>query len=51
MEVDYKRLFDKYNYGTTIFSPLYCGILTGKYNDGNFPEDSRLAANSNEWYM
>ena len=31
-----------YNYGTTVWSPLYQGILTGKYNDG-VPADSRYA--------
>ena len=42
MEYDYVRLFDKYNYGSTVWSPLFSGILTGKYNDGNVPKDSRL---------
>jgi aryl-alcohol dehydrogenase-like predicted oxidoreductase len=40
MEVDYKRLFDKYGYGTTVWSPLLGGVLTGKYNDG-IPSDCR----------
>lgn len=30
--------------GTTIWSPLASGLLTGKYNDG-IPEDSRFANN------
>jgi len=34
-------VFDSYKYGTTIWSPLASGILTGKYNDG-IPEDSRF---------
>jgi len=42
MEVDYARLFDIYGYGTTVWSPLLGGILTGRYNDG-IPEDSRLS--------
>jgi aryl-alcohol dehydrogenase-like predicted oxidoreductase len=33
--------FDKFGYGTTIYSPLAGGLLTGKYNDG-VPEDSRM---------
>jgi len=33
--------FSEYRYGTTIWSPLAGGILTGKYNDGNIPEGSR----------
>ena len=28
--------------GTTIWSPLAGGILTGKYNDGNIPEGTRV---------
>lgn len=42
MEVEYRHLIDEYGLGTTTFSPLASGILTGKYNDG-IPEDSRLA--------
>ncbi len=38
---DLKPLFDKYGLGTTIFSPLAQGVLTGKYNDG-VPDDSRI---------
>lgn len=41
-EVEYAPLFKKYQYGTTIWSPLASGLLTGKYNDG-IPEGSRLA--------
>lgn len=33
-------MYKLYEYGTTVWSPLYQGILTGKYNDG-IPEDSR----------
>ncbi|KAL5116941.1 hypothetical protein ACEQ8H_005159 [Pleosporales sp. CAS-2024a] len=44
-EKEYKPLFDKYQYGTTIWSPLDSGMLTGKYNDG-IPEDSRFATNT-----
>jgi len=41
-EVEYAPLYKEYQYGTTIWSPLASGILTGKYNDG-IPEGSRLA--------
>jgi len=41
LEVDYSRLFDIYGYGTTIWSPLCGGLLSGKYNDG-IPEGSRV---------
>ncbi|KAF7345792.1 putative voltage-gated potassium channel subunit beta [Mycena venus] len=42
MEKEYLPLFKKYEYGTTIWSPLAGGILTGKYNDG-IPEGSRFS--------
>lgn len=35
-------LFEKYGLGTTTWSPLASGLLTGKYNDG-IPENSRLS--------
>lgn len=37
-------MFRKYKMGTTTWSPLDSGMLTGKYNDG-IPEDSRYATN------
>ena len=40
-EVEYAPLFEQFKYGTTIWSPLAGGLLTGKYNDG-IPEGSRL---------
>ncbi|KAJ4168580.1 hypothetical protein NW754_010498 [Fusarium falciforme] len=43
-EVEYEPLFKQFNYGTTIWSPLASGLLTGKYNDG-IPEGSRFATN------
>jgi len=43
-EVEYEPLFQQFKYGTTIWSPLASGLLTGKYNDG-VPEDSRFATN------
>jgi aryl-alcohol dehydrogenase-like predicted oxidoreductase len=42
MEVEYVPLFDKYGMGTTIWGPLCSGVLTGKFNDGNIPDDSRI---------
>ncbi len=41
-EKEYRGLFETHQYGTTIWSPLASGLLTGKYNDG-IPQDSRLA--------
>jgi aryl-alcohol dehydrogenase-like predicted oxidoreductase len=40
VEESYRRLFERYGYGSTVFSPLAGGLLTGKYNDG-IPADSR----------
>lgn len=40
-EKEYRRLFSELKHGSTIWSPLAGGILTGKYNDGNIPEGSR----------
>ncbi|KAJ7708207.1 voltage-gated potassium channel beta-2 subunit [Mycena rosella] len=41
-EKEYAALYKKYGYGTTVWSPLASGMLTGKYNDG-IPEGSRFA--------
>ena len=46
-EKEYRRLFSEYKYGTTIWSPLASGILSGKYNDGNIPEGSRFEVQKN----
>lgn len=45
MERDYVGMFDAYGLGTTIWSPLASGILSGKYNDGNIPPGSRFDTN------
>eukprot|EP00826_Nyctotherus_ovalis_P028585 TRINITY_DN2256_c0_g1_i1.p1 TRINITY_DN2256_c0_g1~~TRINITY_DN2256_c0_g1_i1.p1 ORF type:complete len:357 (+),score=51.49 TRINITY_DN2256_c0_g1_i1:76-1146(+) len=36
------KLFAKKKYGTTVFAPLAGGLLTGKYNEGVAPENSRF---------
>ena len=41
LEKNLKRAFEEYKYGTTIWSPLAGGVLTGKYNEGTAPEGSR----------
>jgi len=46
-----KPVFEKYHYGTTIFSPLGGSILTGKYNSGTIPDDSRFAKNVSDSYI
>lgn len=48
MEVDYEPIFKNVGMGTTIWSPLASGILTGKYNDG-IPEGSRMSLEGYEW--
>ncbi len=47
-EVEYGRLYDTIGLGTTIWSPLASGLLTGKYNNG-IPEDSRVNLPGYEW--
>jgi len=45
-EKEYAPLYAKFGYGTTIWSPLASGVLSGKYNKG-IPADSRLGRE--EW--
>jgi len=44
----YARLYEDIGLGTTIWSPLASGLLTGKYLDG-VPEDSRANLPGYEW--
>lgn len=48
VEKEYAPLYKELGYGTTIWSPLASGLLTGKYNDG-VPTDSRAALQGYEW--
>ena len=48
VEVEFDKLFRDYGYGSTIWSPLASGILTGKYNNG-VPEGSRLTMDDLVW--
>jgi len=48
VEVDFYTLFKNIGMGTTIWSPLASGLLTGKYNNG-VPEGSRLALEGFDW--
>lgn len=48
IEVDYDPIFRNVGMGTTIWSPLASGLLTGKYNDG-IPEGSRMSLEGYEW--
>jgi voltage-dependent potassium channel beta subunit len=47
-EKEYARIFSDLAYGSTIWSPLASGLLTGKYLDG-VPDDSRAALKGYEW--
>lgn len=47
-EKEYARLFKDYGYGSTSWSPLASGLLTGKYNNG-IPADSRGSLPGYEW--
>jgi voltage-dependent potassium channel beta subunit len=48
MENEYLEIFKNVGMGTTIWSPLAAGLLTGKYNDG-IPEGSRFQLEGFEW--
>ncbi len=48
VEAEYAPLYDEIGLGTTIWSPLASGILTGKYNDG-IPEGSRMSLENYQW--
>ncbi len=48
IEKEYARLYEDIGLGTTIWSPLASGLLTGKYLDG-VPEDSRAKLPGYEW--
>ncbi|MBD3219770.1 aldo/keto reductase, partial [bacterium] len=48
VEAEYRALYGDYGLGTTIWSPLASGILTGKYNDG-IPDGSRLGHEKYTW--
>lgn len=51
VESEYYPLYrPPYNYGTTVWSPLSSGFLTGKYNN-TVPHDSRANAPGYEWLL
>ncbi len=47
-EVEYAQIYKTVGLGTTIWSPLASGVLSGKYND-KFPEGTRLTNEGMEW--
>jgi voltage-dependent potassium channel beta subunit len=48
VELEYASLCGELGLGTTIWSPLASGLLTGKYNAG-LPSDTRLGIDDNAW--
>jgi voltage-dependent potassium channel beta subunit len=48
VEVEFDQVYKTVGLGTTIWSPLASGLLTGKYNDG-MPEETRLSIEGLEW--
>ncbi|MBS1566954.1 MAG: aldo/keto reductase [Bacteroidetes bacterium] len=48
IELDYQPVYQNVGLGTTIWSPLAAGFLTGKYNNG-IPEGSRLSIQGFDW--
>ncbi len=48
LENEFLGIFNSVGMGTTIWSPLASGLLTGKYNNG-IPEGSRLALEGFDW--
>ena len=48
VEVEYDQIYKTVGLGTTIWSPLGSGILTGKYNEG-MAEKTRLSMDGMEW--
>jgi len=48
VEVEYASLYTEIGLGTTVWSPLASGLLTGKYNDG-VPAGSRMDTPGYEW--
>jgi voltage-dependent potassium channel beta subunit len=48
LENEYLSIFKTVGMGTTIWSPLASGLLSGKYNNG-IPEDSRFGLTGFDW--
>jgi voltage-dependent potassium channel beta subunit len=48
VEDEYAPLYDEIGLGTTIWSPLASGLLTGKYNEGD-PGETRISLTDYEW--
>lgn len=51
MEKSYRPVFEDYKYGTTIWSPLAGGLLSGKYNSREMPDGSRFSEEKNKMFL
>jgi voltage-dependent potassium channel beta subunit len=50
VEGEYVHLYSEIGLGTTIWSPLASGLLTGKYNSG-IPQGTRVTLEGYEWLL
>lgn len=48
VEVEFAQIYKTVGLGTTIWSPLFSGVLTGKYLD-RFPDGTRMSVEGMEW--
>lgn len=48
VEAEFSQIYKTVGLGTTIWSPLASGILTGKYNE-NMPKDTRMNLQELDW--
>ncbi len=49
VEVEFNQIYKTVGLGTTIWSPLASGVLTGKYNQKAQPKDTRLVMEGMDW--
>jgi len=49
VEVEFSQIYKTVGLGTTIWSPLASGVLTGKYNQKSQPKDTRLVMEGMDW--
>lgn len=48
-EVEYEPIYKNFGLGTTIWSPLASGLLSGKYNNGMPSDNTRLQRQGLDW--
>ncbi len=49
VEVEFSQIYKTVGLGTTIWSPLASGVLTGKYNQNKDPKNTRLNMEGMDW--